>query len=220
LDGDFDATSKVRVPLVIQATGRASGIVGRGLRRTTDRLIALLTYGSIAPGITDQRLLIEACDSGWWYAAPLPRNGAVLAFMTDPDFLPSSCMERAAFVEAKLRSTSLISLFATQMKAPKRHFGCSANSGIREQIYGDNWIFVGDAASTYDPLLGKGLALALAKGTAISRLVSSCSDLRRAFSEYADAEHAVFADFRANQRRTYRRAAERFGSPFWERRCA
>lgn len=217
--GDFEPAFHVRAPLVIEATGRASGVVNRGRRRTSDRLIALLAYGSTALEIRDQRLLIEACEAGWWYAAPLPGNCAVVAFMTDPDLLPSSSADRAAYVEHQLRRTSLISLFAAEIKGePKRVFGCAASSGIREQIHGDNWIFVGDAASTYDPLLGKGIPLALAKGTSIARLVSGGSDLPRALSAYADAEHAAFADFLADQHRTYRRAAARFRTTFWERR--
>jgi hypothetical protein len=144
LAGDFEPAGYVRVPLIIEATGRGCGVVTQGRRCATDRLIALLTYGSTGPEIRDQRLLIEACEAGWWYAAPLPGNSAVLSFMTDPDLLPSSSADRAAFVESQLRRTSLISAFAAEMKGePTRVFACAASSSIREQIHGDNWIFVG-----------------------------------------------------------------------------
>ena len=216
--GDFNPAMRLRVPLVIEATGRSGGVIHRGKRRVTDRLIALLVYGSTAPGIREQRLLIEACEAGWWYAAPLPENRTVIALMTDPDLVPSS-LDRPAYIEHQLLRTSLIRMFASEtIKQPRQVFGCGASSGIREQIHGDNWVFVGDAASTYDPLLGKGVPLALTKGVAIARLVSNTSDLPRALRAYAEAEQAAFADFVAEQCRTYRRAAPRFCTPFWERR--
>jgi flavin-dependent dehydrogenase len=84
-------------------------------------------------------------------------------------------------------------------REPRRVFTCAASSSIREQIHGDSWIFVGDAASTYDPLLGKGVPLALAKGAAIARLVSSGANLRVALRTYAEAERANFADFLSNR---------------------
>lgn len=221
LTGDGDAASpRVTTPLVIQATGRANGIVGRSKREITDRLVALLMYGPTPSGAKDQRLLIEACQHGWWYAAPLPGNRAVVAFMTDADLLPPTNVGRVAYVHGQLRATKLIRAFAAQMPATSCVAGFPANSSIRELIHGPSWVSIGDAAATYDPLSGRGVALALAKGVAIARLVSNSTDLSRVLEAYADAERATFADYRADQRRTYRRAAPQFRSAFWERRCA
>jgi flavin-dependent dehydrogenase len=170
----------VVTPLILQATGRASGVFGPREREQTDRLVALLMYGATPPGPRDQRLLIEASQQGWWYAAPLPHSRAVVAFMTDVDLLPPTSKGRTAYFHS------------------------------RHVIHGNAWVSIGDAAATYDPLSGRGVPVALAKGAAVARLVSNCSSYSRALQAYADAERATFADYRADQRRTYRRAAFQF----------
>jgi flavin-dependent dehydrogenase len=219
-DGSNMSLEPVTTPLIIQATGRGKGIVGPRKREHADRMVALLLYGDVPPGPNDQRLLIEASEHGWWYAAPLPDNRAVVSFMTDADLLAPTPKGRTDNFYAQLRATRLIATFAANLRARSPIVGFPASSGIREIIHGKGWIFIGDAAATYDPLSGRGVPVALAKGAAIARLVANNSDASRALRTYADAERATFADFLANQRRTYRRAAGRFNSPFWQRRCA
>jgi flavin-dependent dehydrogenase len=172
-------------------------------------------YGPTSPGAKDQRLLIEAREQGWWYAAPLPDARAVVAFMTDADLLPDTSNGRTAYFHAQLHPTKLIRAFATQLPATSRVVGFRANSSIRHVIRGNGWVSTGDATATYDPLSGRGVPAALAKGAAIARLVSNCSDCSCALKAYADAERATFADFRFDQQNTYRRAAGQFT---WARR--
>jgi flavin-dependent dehydrogenase len=210
----------VTAPLVIQATGRGKGLVGPRERKLVDRLVALLMYGSTPPGPKDQRLLIEAGHHGWWYAAPLPDNRAVVSFMTDVDLLPTTSEGRTNHFHAQLQSTQLIAPFAAHMQATLPNIGFPANSGIRKVIHGKGWVCIGDAAATYDPLSGRGVPVALAKGAAIARLMSNDGNTSRALEAYVDAERAAFADFRVSQRRTYRRASARFDSEFWQRRSA
>lgn len=225
VDGQWQLTvdsetspGQVTAPLILQATGRGNGIVGSRKRDLADRLVALLMYGLMPPGPRDQRLLIEACETGWWYAAPLPDGRAVVAFMTDADLLPPTSSGRIEYFQAQLRSTRLIRAIAEQLPAQSPVVGFPANSGIRQVIHGEGWVCIGDAAATYDPLSGRGVPVALAKGTAIARLLCKTSNSSHALKAYADAERAAFDDFRANQRRTYRRAAVNFKSAFWQRR--
>jgi flavin-dependent dehydrogenase len=211
------APRHVVTPLILQATGRANGLVGPRKRDITDRLVALLMYGPAPTGLKDQRLLIEASEMGWWYAAPLPDARAVVVFMTDADLLPPTSTARAVYFRAHLRTTRLISAFAAQMPTSLPMVGFPANSGIRQVIHGHGWAFIGDAAATYDPLSGRGVALALTKGASIARLVSR-SSMSGALGIYADAERATFADYCVDQRKTYHRAAVQFRSTFWARR--
>jgi flavin-dependent dehydrogenase len=208
----------VTAPILIEATGRGKGILRHDKRDTRDRLIGFLTYGATHPGPHDQRLLLESSEHGWWYAAPLPGGMAVIAFMTDRDLVPETADQRAAYVSKQLGATTMIRELASKMQSPCRLLGFPANGGIRHTINGTSWISIGDAAATYDPLSGRGVALALAKGVAIARLISRRTDLSSAFREYADAERATFSDYVVEHRETYRRAARRYESAFWARR--
>lgn len=210
----------VTAPVVIEATGRGTGVLGHGRKDMQDRLVAFLTYGMMDCEWRDQRLLIEACEHGWWYAAPLPGRRGVLAFMTDVDLAPQSIAKRQEHADSQLATTTIIREFAAGMCSRSRLRGFPAGSGIRQVIHGTNWVSIGDAAASYDPLSGRGVAVALAKGAAVARVISRSSSLPKALRTYADAERGTFSDYLTEQRRTYRRPAPRFASTFWERRAA
>ncbi|OWK25017.1 hypothetical protein AJ87_14720 [Rhizobium yanglingense] len=161
----------VRSPVVIEATGRSGGLIEQGKRASTDNLVAFLEYGTRQVRMLDQRMLIEASAHGWWYAAPLPDNKAVVAFLTDADLVEKNPAARKAFLDGELATTLLIRGFAEQLETRDYAHGFPANSSIRARINGSNWVAIGDAAATYDPLSGQGIATALAKGAAIARLI-------------------------------------------------
>ena len=74
----------LRARMILDAGGRTSKALARqGAKRVHgDRLICLSARSRRArlpPAVTH----IEAEADGWWYAAPLPDGGAVLAFHTD-----------------------------------------------------------------------------------------------------------------------------------------
>ncbi|MER8408162.1 FAD-dependent monooxygenase [Mesorhizobium sp. M1307] len=212
-----DRETAVISPVVVEATGRSSGLLGKGRRVGTDSLVAILQYGR-QDDVADQRMLVEASAHGWWYAVPLPDNKAVIAFLTDADLLKKSAGSQRVFVEDELARTSLLREFSAQLISRDYVCGYPANSSIRECINGSTWVAIGDAAATYDPLSGQGISTALAKGASIGRLLASGDKLSACLDAYADAERQSFSAHLQTQRATYSRAAPRFNSPFWTRR--
>ncbi|MET4448510.1 flavin-dependent dehydrogenase [Bradyrhizobium sp. GM2.2] len=208
----------VVAPLVLQATGRANGPIGPSERIATDRLVALLMYGTVPSGVRAQNLLIEAGENGWWYAAPLPHSRAVVAFLTDADLLPRTWAAKKEYFRDQLDLTQLISAFAKALPPDLPLVGHPANSSLRQVMRGNGWACIGEAAASYDPLSGRGVPLALSKGAAMARLIVHGNNVSRAFEAYEHAERATFDDYCAQQRVTYRRAAPRFSSVFWTRR--
>ncbi|WP_347958339.1 NAD(P)-binding protein [Bradyrhizobium sp. SSUT112] len=208
----------VVAPLVLQATGRAKGPIGPYERTATDRLVALLMYGPMSSGSPEQNLVIEAGQNGWWYAAPLPHGQAVVAFLTDADLLPRTWAAKKEYFRAQLAITRLVSAFSKTLPTDLPLVGHPANSGLRQVIRGEGWVCIGEGVASYDPLSGRGVPLALAKGTAMARLIVNGESVSRAFEAYEQAERATFEDYLAQQRLTYRRAAPRFSSAFWTRR--
>jgi flavin-dependent dehydrogenase len=210
--------TSIRSPVVIEATGRSAGLLGEGRRVGSDNLVAVLQYGVRPENMADQRMLIEASAHGWWYAAPLPDNKAVFAFLTDADILTKGAASRRAFVERELGTTALLREFAGRLVSRDDTYGHPANSSIRICINGSTWVAIGDAAATYDPLSGQGIATALAKGAAIARLIAGGDSLLKSLDFYADAERQCYSSYLRAQRETYSRAASRFNSSFWCRR--
>lgn len=208
----------VTTPLLIEASGRGRSVVGSGERERVDSLTALLAYTStaIAP---DLRLSIESTREGWWYAAALPGGQMVLAFLTDADLLPAGREAQGQYFRRQIESSQLIKKrlspggFAGSVRA------IAATSTIRRAIGGDGWVAIGDAAATYDPLMGMGVTMALSKGLAMARLLLGESTAT-AVSRYEQAERVAFEDYLRARRSVYRAEARWPEEPFWRRRIS
>lgn len=204
---------------VVEATGRASGVVAPPARRWHDRLVALLAYPAAPAAVRDRRLHIEAADEGWWYAALLPDQRLVLALVTDAETLRGlSANARRDWFRERALATGLAEALLQEQAGPTLEAtavrGYPAGSSLRKVITGPGWVATGEAAATYDPLSGCGVPMALAKGAATGRLLASC-DRAVAMRRYAEAEEACFQDYLVGQKATYLRAARRRSSRFW-----
>ena len=87
-------------------------------------------------------------------------------------------------------------------------------SACRRKIFGENWLAVGDSASSYDPLSGRGILKALRHGAGAARAIAEGS-----FESYAALVRREFQDY-VRQRRTFYADEQRWpGSNFWSRRA-
>jgi flavin-dependent dehydrogenase len=210
-----DAQMRAQTGMVIDATGRGAGVVGSPMRERVDALVGLLAYVDHPDERSDRRLYIEATECGYWYSAPLPGRRMVLACMTDADFVPAET-SRLAYFRASLERTALTRSRVRSSDDIRSVVVCPAMSTQRSNVTADGWVAIGDAASTYDPISGQGVACALTKGIAFARLYST--DRRAAGIQYEAAERAAFDDYLELRRETYARG-DRWGrSEFWRRR--
>jgi flavin-dependent dehydrogenase len=218
---DHDGSSlELRADVIIDAAGRHSRLLsGHGPRRTTDdRLICswLRAKAPLAAGTTQ----IAAEPGGWWYAAPLPRGEAILAFHTDAD-LPDARLCRDA--GALLHRARRLPLLGEQLDATAwdaaAHGTCAAHGAILAPPAGAGWIAIGDAALAFDPLSSQGLFNALYTGLAgaetADRMLSGDCD---AMAEYIDELARIRATYRAHLAAWYGIERRFSDQPFWQRR--
>lgn len=225
----LDGQTSWEAGFIVEATGRSAGLVAPPERQVADQLVCMLAYPDAPAGLFDSRLHLEAVDVGWWYAASLPGRKLVIALVIDRS--TASGMDaptRAAWFWREYGKTQLLSEWArwpASGRAPSASDavaglpagvrGFPANSSIRHMLHGPGWVAIGDAAASYDPLLGRGVPLALTKGAAAGRLLSSGGDLDRQARCYADAEREAFAHYLDQHRETYDRAGKSRPTRFW-----
>lgn len=206
----------LRAPFVIDATGRSARVAQRHgvTRHRVDRLIGLVRFGTSAA--TEARTLLEACAQGWWYAAVLPDNRAVTALFTDADLLPVGAMERDRLWARALSRTRLVpEIMATT--GASRIYAAAAPTGTLSECTGRDWLAVGDAARTLDPLSGQGLTTALTSAIRAAEAVLGAHRKAAldAFSHQTAEEHRTHLSTRLAY---YRRENRWPRSPFWQRR--
>ena len=209
-------------PYLIDASGRQSLIaVHNRIRKIIyDRLIGVMVFFKSKDGaeISDCRTLVEATELGWWYSAQLPQSGLVVALMTDPDLLPSKAnmsshwenqLQRAPLTQSRLE-------FYTP-KAPVRVV--SAASYAWQQISGEDWVSVGEAAAAFDPLSSGGIIFALESG---KRSAELAIDFAKCGKVVADGYHLwvkkTFEKFLQSRSHYYGMERRWVDSSFWLRR--
>jgi flavin-dependent dehydrogenase len=216
---DLGRSGKVTAAFVVDATGRAAAFARRQgvVRSRVDRLVALLGLVN-ATARSPEDLIVEARPGGWWYTAPLPGGHAVAAFLTDADLVPRGREAQQEFWTQELRTTEHI--------GPRLPDGASvpvravpAGTERPNAIYGANWVAIGDASASFDPLSSLGLTHALESG----RLAALAIDAALTGEQRPLAAYARFVRRRADEhdivRRAYYAMERRWpAAPFWARR--
>jgi flavin-dependent dehydrogenase len=214
----------IRVPWLVDATGRA-GVVLRqlGIRRNRrDRQMALITLVPDPNQAMDYLgTTVEAVAEGWWYTTPLPGGQRVLAYMTDRDLIASP-VNRLTQWQTRLAET----LYIQKLKIPKAEIASislfPADTTDRNQLYGEGWVAVGDAAITLDPLSSQGIVTGLLMGAraggAIAQVLhDACTDGLRHWAR----DYRMLFEEHQSMKSFYASAENRWpDSIYWGRRRA
>ncbi len=153
---------------LVDATGRHAAVARRcGVSRLRlDRLVgagAVFAWpGGAAP--PPRHMLVEAAEQGWWYAARLPRDRAVVCWMSDGDLLRQMGLHRAAPWEAHAAQAPHLRQLLAGAGRVSPLAVVSAASHRLARCAGAGWLAAGDAAAAFDPLSSAGIVLALRSG--------------------------------------------------------
>lgn len=213
---------------VIDATGKSSAFCRRLniCRNVCDEVIFLCAIVNLSES---EHLLphtfVESVPEGWWYAARLPQNRMIVTLCTDIESIKSNHWDKPDRWLKLLKETSwlqrniprtLLSMPADDIVILKEF----APSSLLSAVYGTDWLAVGDAASSCDPITSAGITKALIQGEqagkAIASLIINKND--DALQQY---QQQVFADFSQyiSVRNMLYQSEQRFrDTPFWRRR--
>ena len=179
---------------LVDATGRR-GAVARLLgvkRRRFDRQVAIVGWlATDRSDDVDKTLTVERTNSGWWYGCRLPGQRRVAGYVT-------SSRPDARNWESRLRATRHLGRLVETYRLEGELVTRAADSTMLEHCYGTQWIAIGDAAVSYDPLASRGLVSALGSGLEAASLVGATE------SQLADWQRGLeksFAAYRAEHTR-------------------
>jgi flavin-dependent dehydrogenase len=205
-------------PLIIDATGQTTAIP-TGLPRffqVIDHLIGIIYFFT---QIDKPYTLIESGSCGWWYSSPLPKDRLVVAYMTDADIIATSNYSLQEYWYAQLAKTSFTSARINPRSALINCKIVSAASLIRYPIFGLNWISVGDASMTFDPLSGQGVYKAIKNGIQVAEAINDrINGNIKSFSEYSKCLNIQFINYLQIRKVFYSKEQRWPKSPFWNRR--
>lgn len=149
----------------IDATGRKASLCRQlGVLKTSlDDQFALTIQVPVSSPL-EQQIYIEATEHGWWYAAPFGQEDMNLMFFTSQELIPAKA-ELTAFLYSQLKCTKFIRTMTDSFNLLSEDISIMpAGTSCLDVPYGDNWLAVGDAAYSYDPISSYGITSGLAAG--------------------------------------------------------
>jgi flavin-dependent dehydrogenase len=213
----------LRARWVVDASGRGALVARRqGAGRIRgDRLVGLARFYRTPhdAAAADPRTVIEATEPGWWYVSPLPGERAVAVLFTDADLLPRDPVRRARSWEDLLAPTRLARNRLGAASDPAPLCAAPAASGVLAAPCGRDWLAVGDAVQSWDPLSGQGIPSALGSALAAAQVLAAEQPDTAALERYAAQVHAGFRRYLRERSVQYGRETRWAHSPFWRRRA-
>ncbi|APA69177.1 tryptophan 7-halogenase [Janthinobacterium sp. 1_2014MBL_MicDiv] len=210
--------ASIHADLVVDASGtRAVFARQRGSRKVDSLPLVCLAMRFAPPagggGHADTGLThLEAVEHGWWYGAHLPDATLLLAFYGDAATVKAQRLQQVGHWLAWLAAapnTAALARGMVPLAGGVQSF--PAPSYCLDQLHGEGWLAIGDAASAYDPVTSQGIVKALANGMAAAGAVAGQSTL-------GDVAHTVtqrYGQYLAQRRQYYSWEQRWPDAPFW-----
>jgi flavin-dependent dehydrogenase len=210
----------IQCRFLVVATGRVGNSALSNLVRSVvyDRLVGISWVGKSRK--SNPFTLIETVSGGWFYASSMPGSRCTVVLMTDSDICRGNGHEQSQFWHRQFRQARHISeAFPESVESdPQRTF--SASTILRTPASGPSWLYVGDAAMSFDPVSGEGVYQALLgashAATAICKYFRTGWDPR----SYDSWLGSSFRQYRSLWHKCYSVEQRWNSSLFWQRRHA
>ena len=210
---DVWEAGEVCARFLVDAMGRNGLFVDhkRDCEQEDSLLAIVLPLSNCRAQPQDLRTCIEAAPAGWWYSTWLPDRVGVAMFFTGAEVY----QEVGVSLAEQLRAASL-----TRRRLGE---GCLEEprivhtpSGLRKTVFGADWVAVGDSASSYDPLAGRGIFKALRHGQVAARAIDA--QLRgdpAGMHRYGAQVKQQFEQYARQRSRYYSLERRWLDEPFW-----
>ena len=169
------------------------------------------------PKLTHE-VYVESFKEGWGIVSALNETENICSVFTHAgnDILPK--LKEASQWKSALAETTYLKDFLTENTTAKIKGG-NANSSVANQLAGINWLALGDAAMSFDPLSSHGITNAMytsakAADTIEKKLLEADTE---AFPEYAETLQSIFKQYLQSKNQLYQQEMRWKDAEFWER---
>lgn len=215
----------VTAGFVIDATGSKARFARTlNIHKTIDdQLFATVRFAKLAEGsqgTSSKQIQLEATQDGWCYQTLLPEEKVVSMFVSEREIIPQLREGCHQGFEQALSSTTFIGPRADKLKmTDATYHSCAIYSGVLPTVEGHNWMAIGDAAMSFDPIsaqgIYKGLSHGLMAGTKVNSWLENGDETTSRFSELIQAQYKVYQKNRSHMYGLEQRWKD---SDFWRKR--
>lgn len=212
----------ISAKFLVDATGRTSWFsLRQGVRRLVfDNLCGYVSFHfSDTNGDSNSMTLIESAPDGWWYSALIPKNIRVTSFFTNNNLPIAQYAKTRRGWEKIMQKTKYIKLNIEKYNYEfiSGPHAMISNSSVLQKVIGQNWLAVGDASVTYDPLSSKGILSAINNGIIVAdRIAESFSKKNEGYEDYDKKIRADFCNYLIRRNYYYNLEKRWKNNAFWK----
>lgn len=210
----------VQGKILVDATGRNRAVLQKLNIQSTihDELVAVSCH---IPKIKHPKLThevyVESFKDGWGIVSALNETENICTIYTHKGHEILSRLKEVSQWKTALAETTYLKDFLVETEHIKFKGG-NANSSVANQTAGTNWLALGDAAMSFDPLSSHGITNAVftsakAATTIEKKLLEADPD---AFFEYDKTMKAIFEQYLESKNLLYRQETRWKDSEFWK----
>lgn len=206
---------------LIDATGRSSKIARLlDLKKTqfSEQMAAIAWVQT--QGDTDATTRIKSVENGWWYSAALPRHKRVLVFHGLAESVRSFIQQPDLFITHFNKSQTIAKKLTTNQLVTKVS-GREASVFKLNLNQQPNFLAVGDAILSFDPLSSQGVFFALYSGVRAADLIieqrNNATDSTFLIQQYQATVEQIFLKNQATRQAFYHQEYRYQEQAYWQR---
>lgn len=213
--------SVINAGFVIDATGSKARFA-RSLdihKKIDDQLVATVRFATVAQGKGSKQIQLEATPQGWYYQALLPERKVVSMIVSERELMPELREHHHQGFENALTNTTFVGPSARKLTLEELNYrSCAILSGILPVLEGQNWMAIGDAAASFDPISAQGIYKGLSHGLLAAEKVAAWHSGASINEDYTKQVKAQFATYQRNRAHMYSLEQRWPDADFWKRR--
>ncbi|ATC94724.1 lysine-epsilon-oxidase maturase LodB [Pseudoalteromonas tunicata] len=216
---------QIRANFLVDGSGRNAHISkSLGLsRHKKDDLMGVGCFLNVSGLALTQEQLIETTENGWWYCAALPNEKAVVTFFTDMDIIKELKLNKPDYWNFELAKTKHVKkrISGSQSVSDKLWLR-NASSQLSEGTPLKNFVAIGDAAASFDPISSMGLGFAISSACFAAKAIhaSIIEKTQKPLLVYQDDVVNNFKQYCQIHKQVYQQETRWNNSDFWQRRSA
>ncbi|XOV78237.1 MAG: NAD(P)/FAD-dependent oxidoreductase [Aestuariibacter sp.] len=214
---------------VVDASGHSRSVTNRLniAQNNLDHVVSICAFYDLKGTPKNAaHTLVSSAEKGWWYGTRLPDDKALVSLCTDTKALKENNFNS---IENWYQYFSTTDWFYQQcckqfgglLGVPEEIHLRPSSSSILSNVVGQNWLAVGDAASSYDSISSAGITKSvyhgIKAGHALANLIWTGSN--KALSNYQETVFSDFNQYLQQHQMHYHAGGGKFNHKgFWGRR--
>ncbi len=156
---------------IIDASGRARAFTRRiNVPKTQiDKLVASCCHVQTDCELSANQATIASDKHGWWYYAKYTKTHGNLCYFSDADLPRPSSPQH--LLDSAMQQPSLARLLSDSVPVSTTFKRYAAYSSALQDCIGEDWLAIGDAAVSFDPLSSYGMTSALSSAFYASKAI-------------------------------------------------